>query len=432
MTAAHVSTDDIRAAFCAAMSDLYRAEVPLYGQLQDIVAVCDEERSLRAGDATPASMERHGAIRLGTRDELHGMRRVLAVMGLEPVGYYNLALSGVPVHSTAFRPTSPEALARSPFRLFTSLLRLELIEDEALRNEASRILARRRIFSDALLALVDLHEQQGGLTEVEARDFQREALETFRWHPDATVSSATYRALHAAHPLIADVVCFKGPHINHLTPCTRDIDAVQAEMRLRGMRIKEAIEGPPPRRHPILLRQTSFKALEEPVRFADDEPGAEGSHTARFGEVEQRGMALTHKGRALYDRLLALARDTSLASDADPDQSRRLEQAFRAFPDDLETLRARGLAYFRFRADNGVLHAEPLRYEDFLPVSAAGIFQSNLSHVAPTALPADDARGDFEDALGRPLIDEMTLYEREQADSLRAANAELSRRETVS
>ena len=35
----------------------------------------------------------------------------------------------------------------------------------------------------------------------------------------------------------------------------------------RGIPAKEVVEGPPRRKHPILLRQTSFKALEEPVRF---------------------------------------------------------------------------------------------------------------------------------------------------------------------
>jgi uncharacterized glyoxalase superfamily metalloenzyme YdcJ len=39
---------------------------------------------------------------------------------------------------------------------------------------------------------------------------------------------------------------------------------------------------------PILLRQTSFKALTEGVRFVGDD-GAPGHHTARFGEIEQRG-----------------------------------------------------------------------------------------------------------------------------------------------
>jgi uncharacterized glyoxalase superfamily metalloenzyme YdcJ len=71
-----------------------------------------------------------------------------------------------------------------------------------------------------------------------------------------------------------------------------------------GIEPKALIEGPPRREVPILLRQTSFKALEEPVMFAGEH---RGTHSARFGEIEQRGVALTPKGRALYDRLLQAA-----------------------------------------------------------------------------------------------------------------------------
>lgn len=59
-----------------------------------------------------------------------------------------------------------------------------------------------------------------------------------------------------------------------------------------GITPKILIEGPPRREVPILLRQTSFKALEEQVLFVDEK---QGTHTARFGEIEQRGVALTPK-----------------------------------------------------------------------------------------------------------------------------------------
>ncbi|MCV5737555.1 DUF1338 family protein, partial [Escherichia coli] len=85
----------------------------------------------------------------------------------------------------------------------------------------------------------------------------------FRWHRQATVDEETYHALHREHRLIADVVCFPGCHINHLTPRTLDIDRVQSLMPECGIEPKALIEGPPRREVPILLRQTSFKALEE-------------------------------------------------------------------------------------------------------------------------------------------------------------------------
>ena len=233
-----------------------------------LALVADINRGVLARTDTRIEVERHGAIRLGTAAELAGIRRLFAVMGMQPVGYYDLAAAGVPVHSTAFRPIEAGALASNPFRVFTSLLRLELIEDAGLRSEAAAILSRRRIFTDRLLELVALAQTEGGLPEEHAPEFVAEALHTFRWHATASVDAALYARAKAAHPLVADVVCFRGPHINHLTPRTLDIDAVQAAMPAHGMQAKAVIEGPPRRACPILLRQTSFHALSEPVRFA--------------------------------------------------------------------------------------------------------------------------------------------------------------------
>ncbi|MDK7084225.1 DUF1338 family protein, partial [Pseudoglutamicibacter cumminsii] len=76
-------------------------------------------------------------MRVGTAQELATLRRMFAIMGMYPVSYYDLSQAGVPVHSTAFRPIDAASLARNPFRVFTSLLRLELIENEILRQKAA-------------------------------------------------------------------------------------------------------------------------------------------------------------------------------------------------------------------------------------------------------------------------------------------------------
>ena len=427
---AFVHPDEIRSRFSAALSAMYRAEVPQYGDLLTLVAdinaqtlktdAAGAERLAASGELGRLSQERHGAIRVGTADELATIGRAFAVMGMAPVSYYNLAPAGVPVHSTAFRPVDPAALARNPFRVFTSLLRLELIEDADLRQEAAEALSRRDIFTPAARDLIQAAETAGGLDAEQADRFVAELLETFRWHAQATVSADTYARLVAAHRLIADVVSFKGPHINHLTPRTLDIDAAQAAMPERGIAPKETIEGPPARACPILLRQTSFKALEEPIAFPSGDAVVSGVHTARFGEIEQRGCALTPAGRALYDAALS-------SSD------------FSALPDDWTALRREGLAWFRYRAtpqglaahartsdlealiDLGQVAAEPITYEDFLPVSAAGIFQSNLGAEArASAYAADPARADFEQALGMAVQDEMALYQAEQDASIAA------------
>lgn len=424
-----VHADEIRSRFSAALSAMYRAEVPQYGELLTLVADINAaaltadpalaERLDQAGDLARLSEERHGAIRVGTAEELSTIARAFAVMGMRPVSYYNLAPAGVPVHSTAFRPVDPEALRRNPFRVFCSLLRMELIEDDALRAEAETTLARRDIFTAGARALIDTAEAQGGLDEDQADRFVSELLETFRWHAQATVSAQTYDRLVAAHRLIADVVSFKGPHINHLTPRTLDIDAAQAEMPRRGIAPKETIEGPPARACPVLLRQTSFKALQEKIVFPGETGAVEGAHTARFGEIEQRGCALTPAGRALYDAALA-------------------RKDFSALPDDWTALRRQGLAWFRYvpteqglsRAGrlsgdlealiaDGDVAARPITYEDFLPVSAAGIFQSNLGAEARDGgYAADPARAEFEAALGCAVQDEMALYQAEQDASI--------------
>ncbi|WP_315744643.1 MULTISPECIES: VOC family protein [unclassified Bradyrhizobium] len=456
MRALHADADDIRTLFSRAMSDMYRAEVPQYGTLMELVsevnrATLQQSEQLRASlersdELERLSLERHGAIRLGRAEELFNVRRVFAVMGMHPVGYYDLSAAGVPVHATAFRPIDDAALRRNPFRVFTSLLRLELIEDDALRAEAQRILGERSIFTPRTLDLVDVFETRGYLTVAQAEEFVGEALETFRWHSEATVSLDVYEQLHDAHRLIADVVSFRGPHINHLTPRTLDIDAVQAAMPGRGIAPKAVIEGPPRRNCPILLRQTSFKALEEPIIFKRaDGTSAPGTHTARFGEIEQRGVALTPEGRALYDALLASARETGGREASPRSYSERLAERFEAFPDDWATLRREGLAFFRYSVTEagagsghartssvadliaeGLLRFDPIVYEDFLPVSAAGIFQSNLGSEDQKTYASNANRSAFEAALGAKVCDEMELYARAEQDSLQQALLQLT------
>lgn len=432
---------------------MYREEVPAYGTLMDLVAKvntaalavdADLKAQLeRTDNLSRVSVERHGAIRLGKPEELSTIRRIFALMGMEPVGYYDLSSAGVPVHSTAFRPVGAAALSINPFRVFTSLLRLDLIEDELLREDARQILAKRNIFTARALELLAQGEAAGGLNEAEADEFVAEVLHTFRWHAEAEVDCATYQRLHDAHRLIADVVSFKGPHINHLTPRTLDIDAVQKLMPDYGIAPKAVIEGPPRRKCPILLRQTSFKALQEQVSFPDA-TGAlvAGSHTARFGEIEQRGIAVTPKGRALYDQLLDASRKIvrpSAAGSNAAEYMAALEQSFAAFPDSWDEIRREKLGYFTYtKADGaqiapdadieellatGAIVATPLVYEDFLPVSAAGIFQSNLGDHAAQAFESSPNQRVFEADLGASVLDEFSHYAGIEAASLAACYA---------
>ena len=223
-------------------------------------------------------------------------------------------------------------------------------------------------------------------------------------------------------------------------------------MPARGIAAKAVIEGPPPRACPILLRQTSFKALEEPILFGSGGAKVAGTHTARFGEIEQRGLALTRKGRALYDDLLAAARRDGVQGGSSASYEDRLADAFKAFPDDHDTLRLQGLGFFKYALRDaarrdlpagaatmpiedlvrlGIVDAFPIVYEDFLPVSAAGIFQSNLGDDEQRLYEANSARAAFTEALGVPVLDEFEIYEQMQAASVSAVRAALRQRSQV-
>lgn len=455
-----VTADAIRSAFSQAMSDMYRTEVPAYGTLLELVAEVNDQTL----EATPGlrdrlaasegleriSDERHGAIRLGTAEELATIRRIFAVMGMYPVGYYDLTVANVPVHSTAFRPISAEALSINPFRVFTSLLRLDLLKDAELRDLAGEVLAGRRIFTQEAMDLTAKAEAEGGLDKADAARFVQAVLETFRWHDRALVSAEVYHRLHDAHRLIADVVSFRGPHINHLTPRTLDIDRVQEGMPAKGIAPKAVVEGPPTRTCPIFLRQTSFKALEEVVSFHDGAGSwTAGSHTARFGEIEQRGAALTPKGRALYDSLLNTARGRCrpAGDGSNADEYRAtLAETFTAFPDDWEEMRKQGLAYFSYRLTDagaatrlesfdleaalaeGLITCDALVYEDFLPVSAAGIFQSNLGDDESQAFEASPNQKTFEEALGAEVLDMFEHYASLESASIERCERQLTGR----
>lgn len=463
-----VDANTLRSTFAQAMSAMYKAEVPLYGDLVRIVQKVNADvRARDAASCTSSSvdiydspqrltLERHGAIRLGTPQELHTARRIFALMGMHPVGYYDLSIAGLPMHATCFRPITAQALEKNPFRVFTTLLRPELLASSSAREVALRLLNRRQIFSDALLALLDTAEihQQGRLTAVQGEQLVTEALRSFSWQPVAAATHNEYTILRNEHPILADIACFRSAHINHLTPRALNIVAAQTAMIEGGLRVKDRIEGPPLRKCPILLRQTSFLALEEAIRFPSEEALVEGHHKARFGEIEERGAAVTPGGRKLYDQLLEESMSKAAATGRDLDTT--LGETFGAkYPDDWDALRTQGLIYCEYRCEEGakeklaaldlskepkaslldrlvcegVLAARPITYEDFLPFSAAGIFQSNLQSdkeaAGQTPKEVQGDRSGYEKAMDRAALDADVLYAAMQRRTLEKCATDL-------
>lgn len=262
-----------------------------------------------------------------------------------------------------------------------------------------------------------------------------------------------YMRLHFKHLSREDVFAFQ-PR----TPAPRAIpdlvDALTARLQRDDLRLaalkhsgfKDSTEGPSADT-PILLRQDAYKALTEPVRFTNpDGSTLDTSHTARFGEIEQRFFATTPAGRALYDQCLAAA---DAERDANPSLAAKDPAAFEAayarhfaaFPKSLTALLEQGLVYARYEATDaglaargtldttdihdlarrGLVAFEGLRYEDFLPVSAAGIFASNLNQYgtkSSAAVKPTYTQSMLEDVLGKPIIDADAVYRGLMADSL--------------
>lgn len=456
----------LRAEFARSLSVVYGEEVPAYNTLVDVSTAVNEDylqrkgaEAERLGSISRVTAERHGAIRVGSPREMAQVARVFAAFGMYPVGFYDLrdaSKSSVPVVSTAFRPVDRDELAKNPFRVFTSMLAAEdpRFFSPELQEQLRDFISARTLFPEELLELADRAATDGGLEEGLAQRLLELATAAFKLSDDP-VDHAWYKKLEAISAVASDIGGVTTTHINHLTPRVLDIDDLYSRMGERGIEMISDIQGPPRWDGPdILLRQTSFRALAEDriFRFEDGHVGP-GQLRVRFGEVEQRGIALTPSGRVLYDRMVA---ETDRRLGAGDGNGVRVDVARGVWEENLprteKELALQGLAYFTYSVDhdalatcyggslqgqnialttlieNGVALPEPIVYEDFLPRSAAGIFQSNLTDEGSR----DDAqRGtDYDisvmsDIVGRPVADPNELYQHQQDQSVRVLSEAL-------
>jgi uncharacterized glyoxalase superfamily metalloenzyme YdcJ len=452
------STHDLRAGFARSLSAMYGTEVPAYNTLVDVstqvnadVLAADPVRAERLGRIDRVTAERHGAIRVGTAAELRQVAQVFAALGMEPVGFYDLRgteATSLPIVSTAFRPTTAEALAINPFRVFTSCLVTDdrRYFDEGLQAELDAFLAQRTLFGPDVLALAERAEADGGLPDADAAEFLRLATACFELSPEP-VDRAWYARLSAISGVAADIGGVPTTHINHLTPRVLDIDDLYRRMEGLGITMIDEIQGPPKWDGPdVLLRQTSFKALAEPRKFREpDGTISDGALSVRFGEVEQRGIALTPAGRDRYDRLVVEIDERAAGVTPAERNAIKVELWQVNWPTDEAGLLANGEGFFEFTAaarrpegdppqtvaglvEQGWLVATPIVYEDFLPRSAAGIFASNLDSKGSRDAGEEGSPRDADwiaEAVGRTVYDPMQLYAHQSRASLVAACVEL-------
>lgn len=459
------SRHDLRAAFARSLSAMYGTEVPAYATLVEVstavnsdVLAADPERAEHLGQIGRVTAERHGAIRLGTAAELRAVAVIFAAMGMEPVDFYDLRgneATSLPIVSTAFRPTTKAALAINPFRVFTSLLVTDdrRYFDENLQAELDAFLARRTLFPPELLELAQRAETDQGLVDSDAARFLTLATACFALSPEP-IDRAWYQRLAQVSGVAADIGGVTTTHLNHLTPRVLDIDDLYARMQALGITMIDEIQGPPGWNGPdVLLRQTSFRALAERRRFREvDGMVVDGSLSVRFGEVEQRGIALTRAGRDRYDRMIAGVDERSAGLTAAARNDIKVAVWREQLPASERELREAELAFFEYApavppptgeppartgtprtdlralVDAGWLLPHPIVYEDFLPRSAAGIFASNLTDSGSQDSSREASPRDahwLNEAMGRPVHDAFDLYGAQSRESLQAATAAL-------
>src|SRR5699024_3078857 len=88
---------ELRAAFARSLSRMYGTEVPAYTTLVEVATEVnaetmarDPDTAQRLGAIDRVTAERHGAIRVGTAEELRQVAQLFAGLGMHPVGYYDL------------------------------------------------------------------------------------------------------------------------------------------------------------------------------------------------------------------------------------------------------------------------------------------------------------------------------------------------------
>ena len=146
---------ELRAGFAAALSQMYGTEVPAYNTLVDVSTEVNQTYATkhpdaeRLGSVERVTAERHGAIRVGSPQELAAVADLFEAFGMYPVDFYDLrdAASPVPVVSTAFRPIDEKELALNPFRVFTSMLATadRRFFDAGLRTRVENFVGQREI-----------------------------------------------------------------------------------------------------------------------------------------------------------------------------------------------------------------------------------------------------------------------------------------------
>jgi uncharacterized glyoxalase superfamily metalloenzyme YdcJ len=491
-----LSKNKIRSQFLSALSKMYSEELPEYKQFVDIVNDSNQEfiknnPDLYIDSPKRVMEERHGAIRVGKSSEIRTISRIFSCMGMEPVNFYDLTKvkNPMPVISTAFRPKTKEEIDQSAFRMFVSML---FIDDKRFFNDHQKQvieekLAKRELFDDELLEILDINEKNGGLDENQAKILIKKTADALKMDKNQTIDFNLYKNfIINGNDVAADIICFNSIHINHLTP--RVYDIFDAHKRLQDANIPtiDNVQGPPKRHDESvlpLLNQTSRKApgeyvytsisekflsqnesdqlkiinklkSEDKIIYLDIKSGENIKnyldrasnilldrkievvaikHKARFGEIECRGVSLTPKGREIYDQMIQNSTyidnypktHKELVKKAYAYYEYYLTEKYYSLNNDEKNSLIKNISTNNINEknidkdifemiDGGFIGILPITYEDFLPKSAAGIFESNLSGETKIMNKKTSGKSDnqviIEKAMNKKIINSYELY----------------------
>ena len=285
----------------------------------------------RLGGIDRVTAERHGAIRVGSPAELRQVGRIFRGFGMHPVGFYDLRDARQRPGARGVDGISPDRRRRAGAQPVSGVhLDADVDDDRVLRRRSRRTGSRR---SSARARCSRRAAGPGrpvrgptagwpGPTPTGSCELATAAFElSHRTDRPRLVRPAGARS----PPSPPTSAASPRTHINHLTPRVLDIDELYARMSARGIAMIDEIQGPP------RLEGTRRPAAADVVpraRRAADVPRARrhrrpaASTRVRFGEVEQRGIALTAAGRDRYDELIAEV-DAALADAAGRPAGRR-------------------------------------------------------------------------------------------------------------
>ena len=164
---------------------------------------------VNADELARLNVERHGAIRVGTAQELATLRRMVCHYGDVPGELLrSLAGRGAGIIRQHFGPLMLLLWRVIPSAFLPHYSALSLSRTNYYARKRRRFCVSAISSPHGCRQLLQEYEQRGGFNETQAQEFVQEALETFRWHQSATVDEKNLSRLAHEHRLIADVVLF--------------------------------------------------------------------------------------------------------------------------------------------------------------------------------------------------------------------------------